>query len=191
MSMREALRAATGLTAGDLRCSYRQAVARGARNTACPSEQERGYGTLRLLTLALLRLPDLALYAHLAHVCEEEEGSHGEAAEDALLLRLTVCEVAAGALRLTHRALETHGRHVGYEVEACRERVLTLAREELQSPTGVLEAPVGIQQARRATVALTRATAASASDPMLFCEELSRSLGHLLVIYVITREPSG
>jgi hypothetical protein len=58
---------ATAAAAGDvkLRCAYAAVVSRGASNTSCTAEQEREYGTLRLLTLAWLRLPDLVLYAHL------------------------------------------------------------------------------------------------------------------------------
>ena len=49
-----------------LRRAYAAGIAHGARNTQCSAEEERAYGTLRLLTLATLRLPDLFLYAHIA-----------------------------------------------------------------------------------------------------------------------------
>jgi hypothetical protein len=192
MSLRDALEAAAELDDAQLRRAYREALARGVRNTGCGSEQERAYGTLRLLTLALLRLPDLALYAHFAHVCDDELDEPADNEHDeALLLRQTVCEVTAGALRLCHRALETHGQELGYEVQACLDHARARAHQQLRRPGDAFDIPVGIEQTRRVTVALTRATAASASDPLLFCEQLSQSLGHLLVIYTITREAGG
>ena len=75
MSLRDAVEAAAALNDGQLRHAYREAVARGLRNTGCRSGQERAYGTLRLLTLATLRLPDLALYAHFAHEWDREARS--------------------------------------------------------------------------------------------------------------------
>ena len=53
---------AAGLDSRDRRSLYACAVARGVANTHCSIEQERRYGVLRLLTLATLRLPDLAVY---------------------------------------------------------------------------------------------------------------------------------
>jgi hypothetical protein len=41
------------------------------------------------------------------------------------------------------------------------------------------------RQARRAAIAITRATAATADDRMLVPEELANGLGHLLAIYLI------
>ena len=59
----------------ELRRAYGAAVSHGAKNTGCTAEVERAYGTLRLLTLALVRLPDLAVCAHfLDMVGEPEEG---------------------------------------------------------------------------------------------------------------------
>jgi hypothetical protein len=42
------------------RVLYVRAVAHGAANPQCSAVRERRYGTLRLLTLASLRVPDLA-----------------------------------------------------------------------------------------------------------------------------------
>jgi hypothetical protein len=50
----------------ELREAYAAAVSHGADSTWCAAVEERGYGTLGLLTLAVLRLPDLVLYAHVA-----------------------------------------------------------------------------------------------------------------------------
>ena len=48
--------------------------------------------------------------------------------------------------------------------------------------------PVALEQARLATLALTRATASTASDPMLVPGQIADALGHLLVIYLIAVE---
>ena len=45
--------------------SYEVALAHGATDTGCRAAEERLFGTLRLITLAILRLPDLALLAQL------------------------------------------------------------------------------------------------------------------------------
>jgi hypothetical protein len=87
-----------------LRKTYGVAFARGATNTGCMPEPERLYGTLRLLTLATLRLPDLAMIAQLMHI---------DAAADDPVVLCAAHDVAGGALRLAHRALETHGRDLG------------------------------------------------------------------------------
>ena len=151
---------------------YAVAVARGANNTGCTAEVERGYGTLRLLTLALVRLPDLALCAHLLDMVDERE-------DEPLVARAT-SDVAAGALRLANRALEIHGRDVGYQTDAWIDLALlrTSARLGCQATADDDDVPVALDEARSATLALTRATAATAGDRMLVPEQLAQGLGH-------------
>jgi len=79
-----------------LRHAYAIAVARGGNNTGCRAEEERLYSTLRLLTLALQRLPDLAMIAQLMHIDEPDH--------DPIVL-CAACDVASGALRLPHPAM--------------------------------------------------------------------------------------
>jgi hypothetical protein len=93
---------------------------------------------------------------------------------------------AAGALRLTHRALETHARDVGYETGAWVERVLDYASSSLWRQAD-REAPVLLEHARGAAVSLTAATAATAEDRMRVPEELAHGLSELLVVYLIAR----
>lgn len=76
-------------------------------NTSCRPDEERLHGTLRLMTLAILRLPDLAMIAQLMHMDHQ----------DRVVLR-AACDIAGGALRLAHRALQTHGRDVDYDIRA-------------------------------------------------------------------------
>jgi hypothetical protein len=50
----------------------RVALAHDTTNTACWPDEERLYGPLRLVTLAILRLPDLAMIAQLMHMGDED-----------------------------------------------------------------------------------------------------------------------
>jgi hypothetical protein len=201
VNLQQAALAAAATSGEEMRRAYRRAVWQGAANTQCSAEQERAYGALRLLTLATLRLPDLVLYAHLAHACEEELRERGEDGPQrtSVLVLAAVADRATGALRLTHRALQTHGRELGYAVGAWVECALDRTREQLdaRSPTATggngdeLELGVTLEQAKLATVALTRATAATAGDPMLVADQIAHGLGHLFAVCLIAREAGG
>jgi hypothetical protein len=67
------------------------------------------------------------------------------------------------------------------------ERAVERAGCELDRYALVREAeiPVAVDQARLATIALTRATSATAIDPMLAPEEAANAVGHLLAIYLL------
>ena len=92
-----------------------------------------------------------------------------------------------------HRALETHGHAVHYDTAAWIDQVIQHAGRELDDVALDDDAPVPIviEQARRATIALTRATAATADDPMLVPEQVAAGLAHLLVVYLIATEAAG
>lgn len=111
--------------ADEVEYAYWSAVAEGAANTRTSAEHERSLGALRLLTLATLRLRDLALQASLLDV-----GDHPfpEAVEVALE---AACETGAGALRLAHRALEAHAREIGYDLIAWISHALERTRATL------------------------------------------------------------
>lgn len=49
---------------------------------------------------------------------------------------------------------------------------------------------MALEKARSATVALTRATAATPGDLMLVPAQVADGLGHLLAIYLIARAPA-
>jgi hypothetical protein len=94
-----------------------RAVAHGVANTQCGAEQERRFSALRLLTLATLRLPDVAVYGELLH-SQAEEGCA------ACLVAQALVGASSGAMRLAHRALEMHALEVGYGVEVWLDCVL-------------------------------------------------------------------
>ena len=138
------------------------------------------YGTLRLLTLATLRLPDSFLYAHLVEVLDEDaDGDRLRACG-----RAGIGAPAAGALRLAHRALETHARNVGYQAGAWVDRALEHASALLWREIDARRRCCSTMRGG-AAVALTRATAATADDRMRVPEELAYGLAHLLAVYLV------
>jgi hypothetical protein len=181
MNMSRAVAIAAAADEPGLRRAYAAGVARGATNTQCTAEEERTYGTLRLLTHATLRLPDLFLYANIVEVLV------GDGDDDDVLPPVAVRAITtttAGALRLAHRALQTHARDVGYELDAWIDRALEHTGALLSSQLDA-EAPVLLDHARLAAIALTRATAATADDRMLVPDELANGLAHLLAVYLV------
>ena len=96
--------------------------------------------------------------------------------------------VAGGALRLAHRALETHGRDVGYETGAWIDGALGQAGVELARHAGEIDGPgvsVVLDQSRLAAICLARATASTAGDRMRVPEEIANGLSPLLAVYLI------
>jgi len=182
MDMTEAVARAAAADEARLRRAYAAGVAHGSVSTRCTAEEERTYSPLRLLTLAMLHLPDLAVCAYVLDVIVEEY----ELDRVREVLVEEVGATAAGALRLAHRALETHARTVGYGTGVWLERVLDYASASLCGQTDP-EAPVLLERARGAAVALTAATAATADDRMRVPEELAHGLADLLVVYLIAR----
>ena len=152
---------------------YRQPVAFGVANTQSSSNQERRFGALRLLTLATLRLPDVALYCELLHsYAGERRACRGGADADRRLV---------GAMRLARRALEMHAFEIGYRGRLGARAVDGTGDELLGTVADDEGLPVALDQARLATLALTRATASTAYEPMLVPGQLADALGHLLV----------
>jgi hypothetical protein len=173
-----AIAAATGET--ELRSSYERAVSYGAANTRCTPEEESAHGTLRLLTLATLRLPDLYLYGYLLEAVDEDPSV--EPVPPIVASRLG--EIAAGALRLAHHALETHAHDLGYGPGVWVERALEHTRAQLSGDLEHARRPL-VDQARRCAIALTRAIAATAAEAMLVPGALADGLACLLALYVI------
>ena len=180
MSVNRAVAIAAATDQTELRSLYGQAVSHGAANTLCTPEEERAYGTLRLLTLATLRLPDLYLYAHLLEALDEDPTIEPVPP----LVTSQLGEIAAGALRLAHRALETHAHELGYETGAWVARALERAHVQLCGDLEREERSL-VDEARRCAIALTRAIAATAGEAMLVPGELADGLARLLVLYLI------
>jgi hypothetical protein len=126
-------------------------------------------------------MPDLFLYAHIVEVLAGDRDPVPSVAVRA------ITTTAGGALRLAHRALETHARDVGYTLDAWIDRALDYTGAR---PGGQVDAdaPVLLDHARLAAIALTRATAATAAtadDRMLVPDELANGLAHLLAVYLV------
>jgi hypothetical protein len=71
MNIEQAVAEAVHASDARLRKSYVVALARGATDTAC-SDEECLCGTLRLITLAIVRLPDVAMLAQLMYTDGED-----------------------------------------------------------------------------------------------------------------------
>ncbi|MGZ6639491.1 MAG: hypothetical protein ACXVHQ_40740 [Solirubrobacteraceae bacterium] len=92
-------RAVAAVAALDVRCRramYGRAVAFGVANTQCSCDRERRFGALRLLTLATLRLPDVALYGELLH-------SYAGERRACCVVAQPLIGACSGAMRLAHR----------------------------------------------------------------------------------------
>ena len=85
-------------------------------------------------------------------------------------------------------ALEVHALEVGYHIDAWVERALRGAGAELHARDEVDERlPLALDQARLATIALTRATASTANDLMLVPGQIADALANL-AIYLVAVE---
>ena len=91
----------------ELRRMYAVAVRAGANNTGCTAEEERGYGTPRLVTLALMRV--------VGPGAERAPAGHGRRARGGPAGRARGERRVRRRAAARHRALEIHGRDVGYE----------------------------------------------------------------------------
>ena len=151
MNMAQAVARAAAADAARLRRAYAAGVAHGASAPRCTAEEERTHSPLRLLALAALQLPDLAVCAYLLDVIDEED--EVDRLRDVLIEEMGA--TAAGALRLARRALETRARNVGYQTGVWLDRVLDHASASLWRQTD-RDAPVLLEHARGAAVALTR-----------------------------------
>lgn len=172
---------AAGLDSSDRRSLYACAVAREVANTHCSIEQERRYGVLRLLTLATLRLPDLAVYGELLH-SQDGEGCAARLVAQALV------GASSGAMRLAHRALEMHSRDVCDRVDAWLEPALDGSCDELEHSVAAGGSPATLDQAQLATLALRQATASTANDAMLVPGQIADALARRLAICMIAVE---
>jgi hypothetical protein len=176
---------AAAADADEVGYAYGEAVAEGAMSTlGCPG-CERAHGTLRLLTLALLRLPELAVQAHLIDV--------NDAAPEGILDRVLerTCVMSAAALRLAHHALEAHAHALGYDTGAWIKHAHERARVALHElEPSLIEGNTAVAQAlvRRAAVALTRAAAATEGDGLAVADEIATGLAHLLTLYLVASE---
>jgi hypothetical protein len=183
--LHHAITLAAAAGADEIELAYQEAVVEGAMTTlGCPS-CERAHGTLRLLTLALLRLPDLAVQAHLLDTSETAP----EGILDVILEG--TCASSAAALRLSHHALEAHADALGYDagvwVKHARERAGVSLRA-LEPALIEGETAVAQGQVRRVAVALTRAAAATDGDGLVVADEIATGLAHLLALFIVTSE---
>ena len=149
----------------ELRRVYAEAVARGANNTGCTSGVERAYGTLLLLTLALMRVRDLALCAHPRDTVRERGKGPLVAA----------CHERCSRRRFAARGPGARGPRARCRLSdpAWMDVALLHAAARLgcQAAADDDDVPVALDEARSAAGAA--ATAATFGDRMLVAEQLA------------------
>jgi hypothetical protein len=99
-----------------------------------------------------------------------------------------VAQTLIGASSGAMRALEMHALEVGYRADAWVQRAVDGTGDALSGCPVEEGLPVALDQARLATLALTRATASTANELMLVPGQIADALGHLLAIHLIAIE---
>jgi hypothetical protein len=170
-------------TLAELSGAYQKAVRYGQNDVGLTTEQERAERPATLLARGLARMPEVSLHLGLLGAYSIEQGSP----DFALPLVRAGRSASAGALRLTHRALELHARDLGYEpgrwlaqVPGGADALLALAHD----PTST-DPPRPIQLVRSSTASLLAALLCLESDRMAVPGEASSALSDLLVLYVV------
>jgi hypothetical protein len=170
---------------------HRYAVSYGANDTMALAETEAQASPMRLLSLAVQRLPEVSFctYAVQSHM------ALGQGRGDPLLGEIITQMMVhvAGTIRLCQRALEVHGRNVGYELGEWSKSILEttsallhLVHQPATSPEEMRPTPIG--EVRLATRDISRAIAACESDRMAVPEHLSEAIGRLLVLFMLASE---
>jgi hypothetical protein len=170
---------------------HRYAVSFGLNDTMAPAETEARASPVRLLGLAVQRLPDVSFCTYVV----QSHMAFGKGRTDPLLGEIVVQMMvqAAGTIRLCQRALEVHGPNVGYELGEWSSSILETTSALLHlvhlPATSRGEArPTPIGEVRRATCGISRAITACESDRMAVPEYLSEAIGRLLVLFMLACE---
>ena len=155
---------ALAATAGqaELRRVYAAAVARGANSTGCTAEEERGYGTPRLVTLALMRVVGPGAQRSPAGHDRRGRGGRAGRARGQRRVRRRAAARAIGRSRCT--AVRSATRLTRGSSGRCCTRAPSSTGRRPGEDEGL---PVALDEARAATAALARASEATASDRML------------------------
>ena len=170
--------------ARDLTAVHRVAVCYGANDTGALRETECQATPTKLLSLALWRLPDISLSTFIVQTLGG--GPRDEGLDD-VVSQLKV--QAAGTIRLCQRALEVHGRNVGYDLAQWSMNIVETTSallhisHEAASHGEPCSTPVG--ELREATRAICQAVTACENDRMAVPEHLSEAIGRLLLLFML------
>lgn len=168
----------------ELTAIHRHAVCYGANYTRGRRETEQQASSLKLLTLAMCRLPDLALSTC---VVQALGGSERDERLEEIVAQLKL--EAAGAIRLCQRALEVHARNVGYDLQEWSMSIVETTSAVLHMSHNArangepCSTPLG--ELREATRAICQALAACENDRMAVPEHLSEAIGRLLLLFML------
>jgi hypothetical protein len=171
----------------ELAAIHRLAVCYGANDTRARGEAERQSTPTKLLTLAAARGPDLALSTF---VVQTLGSGRADARLEHIISQLKL--QAAGSIRLCQRALEVHGRNVGYDLDEWSAKSVETTSALLQlshtAETRGDDGPTPLGELREANRAICCALAACENDRMAVPEHLSEAIGRLLLLFMLASE---
>ena len=151
---------------------YAAAVSRGIDATGWDADTERVQRPIELLAAATLRTPALAALAPAL------AAAAGWQHRDELEVARTV---SAGLVRLAHRALEVHGRDVGYDIETWIDEAIVLAGLLTIELRG--DPPRVLDHLDEAAEHLAAAIVAIGADRLAFPDRISRALAGWLACF--------
>jgi hypothetical protein len=173
--------------AHELSAVHRAAVSYGANDTGSSREVEMQATPTQLLSLAIRRVPDVSLSAF---VVQTLGGGRRDERLDAVVSRLKI--QAAGTIRLCQRALEVHGRNVGYDLREWSISIVetTSALLYISDRAAAHGEPCStpVDELRAATRAISQAIEASENDRMAVPDHLSDAIGRLLLLFMLASE---
>jgi len=148
----------------------------------------------RRVALKVLRRSDGAEDARQPPVDQRHEPApllHGRDERlDAVVSQLKVR--AAGTIRLCQRALEVHGRNVGYDLRewsiSIVETTSALLYISHRAASDGEPCSTPVDELREATRAISQAIAASENDRMAVPDHLSDAIGRLLLLFMLASE---
>jgi len=153
---------------------YARALAEGGRDTQTSREVESMHSPIELLGEAATRIPDLAICGAAL--------DHPDRLLDTDYAYALLGERAAGALRLTHRALERDTQALGYDIDRWLDQAYHHADLLLWDR---LEPLALAHEVRGLARALSAAATATAIDRVTVPTMISTALGSLLALYAV------
>lgn len=165
----------------DLSALYDAAVAYGANDTRASREVEASHDAIEMLAFTLNRIPDIAICAHAIETVGVCRSDHLLGVTDGIHRRV------AGAVRLLHRATTIHARALGYDPAAWRLQALQHASAvlELAAEHDAVNPSAAADQARTATIALTRAIVSASRDRLALPGHMAEAMGSLLALHAL------
>jgi len=189
--MQEVGRAAARAAAAGIKempAAHQAALSAGSNDVGMTRASELQLGELGLLVLALLRMPDLFLYCHLLEASDLDSSS--ERRPPLAVARVLI--LSGAALRLAHRALESHmaDQGSGFDTTVRLTDAFTHAARLLEDSAAMPDgSPLLLSHAHHALWALADAAAATSEpNPTVITQRLVDAIAQLLVVFTVTSQ---